>query len=86
MDAALIFAVQFVYVMLLGLQSLNVNGGHKIAAASTSFVLGACGYQITAAIAASRGEQFGPVWFAYVVAGPCGIVSSMILFSRWRRQ
>ena len=83
-DSALVFVIQFAYVLLLGLQSLNVNGGHRTAAAATSLALGMCGYQITSAIAAHRGEFCSVVWWAYVLAGPCGIVSSMAVFSRYR--
>ena len=37
MNALFIFAATFAVVLFLGLQSLNVNGGHKLLAVLTSF-------------------------------------------------
>jgi hypothetical protein len=59
-----------------------VNGNRKAWAAGTSMMLGTFGYSITATIATHRGDTFGPVWFAYVLAGPVGIVASMAFFHR----
>lgn len=81
-DAALVFCVQFVYVLLLGLQSMNVNHNRRLMAAATSSMLGTFGFYITATIAAHRGATFSPVWWSYVAAGPAGIVTSMCLFHR----
>lgn len=81
-DCILVFSAQLVYVLLLGLQSLNVNSNRKAWAAGTSFMLGTFGYQITATIATHRGDALGPVWWSYVLAGPIGIVASMIVFHR----
>lgn len=80
-----VFVAQFVYVLLLGLQSMNVNHDRRFMAAATSLALGTFGFHITASIAASRGDEFGCVWWAYVLAGPSGIVTSMILFHGRRR-
>lgn len=41
MTALLLFVSTFALVLALGLQSLNVNGGHKVLAALTSLVIGA---------------------------------------------
>jgi hypothetical protein len=84
-DAAIVFLAQFVQVLLLGLQSQTVAHGYKAAAACNSLALGTIGYYITATIAANRGDFGGSVWWAFVVAGPCGIVTSMILFRRFRK-
>lgn len=40
MNALFIFAATFAVVLFLGLQSLNVNGGHKLLAVLTSFGIG----------------------------------------------
>lgn len=86
MDALVVFVAQFVQILMHGLQSQTVCHGHKAWAAVNSIMLGAVGFHITATIAAHRGEEFGLVWFAYVTAGPLGIVASMILFSKWRKK
>lgn len=83
-DAAIVFLAQFSQVLILGLQSQCVAHGYKAAAACNSLALGTIGYYITATIAANRGDFGGSVWWSYVVAGPCGIVTSMILFRRFR--
>lgn len=41
MNELTLFASTFVLVFALGAQSLNVNNGHYVAAALTSFVIGA---------------------------------------------
>lgn len=68
-----LFASTFVLVFALGAQSLNINNGHYIAAALTSFVIGA-GQMILYKIAphASWSEIF-----AYLLGGPVGITASM---------
>lgn len=78
MKALALFAAQYVYVLLLGLQSLNVNGRHYALAASGSVALGTLGFWLTAMIADVRLEAIGsPVWWAYIAAGPLGIVTSI---------
>jgi nitrate reductase NapE component len=72
-------------VLLLGLQSLNVNTGHKTLAAICSLLLGICGYHITSVIAAAQGAYGSGVWWGFILAGPCGIVSSMYLHPHMRR-
>ncbi len=68
-----LFASTFVLVFALGLQSLNVNNGHYIAAALTSFVIGA-GQMILYKLAphASWSEIA-----CYLMGGPFGITCSM---------
>lgn len=75
-DVVLVFACQFIYVMFLGLQSLNVNGRHYALAASTSSVLGVLGFWITATIA-QKPEVGTAVWWAFLAAGPTGICTSI---------
>lgn len=78
LEAAGVFAIQFCYVLLLGLQSINVNRGRYVWAGGTSLMLGVMGFHVTGTIAAARGDEGGLVWWAYILAGPCGIVSSMV--------
>lgn len=72
MELAL-FASTFVLVFALGMQSLNVNNGHYILAALTSFVIGS-GQMVLYKIAphASWSEIA-----AYLCGGPTGIVCAM---------
>lgn len=73
-DALTVFAAQLIYIMLLGLQSLNVNGRHYGLAMASSFALGTLGFYLTAMVAeVQRAGQFGPIWWAFVLAGPVGI-------------
>lgn len=76
--AAILFISTFVLVFALGLQSLNVNGGHYKAAFITSFVIGG-GQMILL--------KLGPdaTWLqigAYLAGGPIGIVCSMAIHHR----
>lgn len=68
-----LFASTFVLVFALGAQSLNVNNGHYIAAALTSFVIGA-GQMVLFKLApnASWNEIA-----AFLLGGPFGITASM---------
>lgn len=84
--ALLIFACQFTYIALLGLQQLNVVGRHYIGACVVSLLLGMCGYQLTAQIAlAAHGPALGPVWWGYLAGGPLGICFGMWLHPRLRK-
>lgn len=83
-DVLLVFCSQFVYVLLLGLQSLNVNGRHYALAASTSGLLGVLGFWLTAAIA-QKPEVGTAVWWAYIAAGPTGISGSIYLHPHVKR-
>lgn len=73
MTELILFSSTFVLVFALGLQSLNVNNGHFIAAALTSFVIGS-GQMILFKLApdASWSEIA-----AYLFGGPFGITASM---------
>ena len=85
-EALLVFAAQFIYVMLLGWQSLAVNHGRHGQAALNSFLLGNLGFYMTGIVAAARSEIGGMVWAAYVFSGPVAVVASMALFKRWGRK
>lgn len=74
----MLFGSTFLTVLALGLQSLNVNGGHYRAAFVTSFAIGA-GNLVILKIApnASPSEMA-----AYLSGGPLGIISSMKIHYR----
>lgn len=78
MTEALVFISQFILILLMGLQSLNIRDGRYIPAAITSFLIGVFGYYITAQIAIVQ-DMFTTVWWFYVIAGPLGIVTSIWL-------
>ena len=80
MIALTLFASTFALVFFLGLQSLNVNGGHYVAAFFTSFAIGA-GNIVLYKLAP---EANGPEIAAYLLGGPFGIVGSMIFHKRMR--
>lgn len=85
-DALIVFAAQFVMIFLHGLQSQNVIAGHRTAAFVTSLCLGICGFYVTGSIASAKGQLFdGPVFWAFVFAGPLGILTSMFVFRKWRK-
>lgn len=73
MTELILFASVFVSVFALGVQSLNVNNGHYVAAFLTSFVIG------TASLALYRymPDPTATQITAYLLGGPLGIVSAM---------
>ena len=79
-DAIKVFAAQFVYIMLLGLQQLNVVGSKYVGAMVVSLLLGMFSYQLTATIALNSVKKDRFVWVAYLIGGPLGIVTSMTIF------
>ena len=72
-ELALIFAATFLSVFTLGLQSLNVNQGHYLAAAVTSFFIGVGHTALYKFMPDAGGAQFA----AYSIGGITGITSSM---------
>lgn len=73
MTELILFASTYILVFALGLQSLNVNNGHFILAALTSYVIGA-GQMVLYKIAPDA------TWlqiFCYLNGGPLGIVTAM---------
>lgn len=80
-----LFASTFVLVFALGMQSLNVNNGHYIAAALTSFVIGA-GQMVLFKLAP---EASWTEITAFLVGGPFGITASMWAhprLARWMKK
>lgn len=77
-----LFVSTFVLVFALGLQSLNVNGGHYVAAFMTSFMIGA-GNLVVLKIA----PHASPTEMAsYLMGGPFGIIASMVFHRRFIKQ
>ena len=71
--AAWLFASTYVLVFALGMQSLNVNGGHYAAAFFTSFCIGASNLVLFKLAPNASGLEIA----AYLAGGPLGIVSAM---------
>lgn len=76
MNALFIFAATFAVVLFLGLQSLNVNGGHKLLAVLTSFGIGVANLFI---LKVMPGPTDGMELVAYTTGGPLGIYASMCI-------
>ena len=68
-----LFASTFVVVFAFGLQSLNVNGGHYLAAFVTSFAIGGSQLVLYKLVPDANLVQV----IAYLSGGPFGIVASM---------
>lgn len=73
-----IFTSQIFVVMLLGLQSLNVNNGHANAAMLTSLGIGACSLMLYKFVPDASLTECA----AYLLAGPIGIRIAMWLHPR----
>jgi membrane protease YdiL (CAAX protease family) len=65
-------------VFALGLQSLNVNGGHYMAAALTSLIIGLGHIALYRMMPDADPTQI----LAYLVGGPIGITASMYTHKR----
>jgi hypothetical protein len=76
MNALYLFSATFALVLFLGLQSLNVNGGHRALAAVTSFGIGLSNITI---LKIMPGPTGGVEILAYLIGGPAGILASMAL-------
>jgi hypothetical protein len=72
--ALLLFAATFGVVFALGLQSLNVNGGHRALAFATSFLIGASNLVLFKVL---PGPTDSLQIAAYLLGGPFGILASM---------
>jgi hypothetical protein len=77
-DHILLFVSAFASVFALGFQSLNVNGGHYLAAAMTSFVIG-IGHLALYRMMPDAGLS---EIVAYLCGGPLGITASMWVHRR----
>lgn len=73
-----LFGSTFLLVFALGLQSLNVNGGHYLAAFLTSFVIGGMNLVLFKLAPDATGAEIA----AYLLGGPLGIVASMAAHRR----
>lgn len=82
MNELWLFVSTFVLVFALGLQSLNVNGGHYLAAFLTSFLIG--GANLVVLKLAPNATL--PEIVAYLCGGPLGIVASMAAHRRVVRR
>lgn len=83
LNAAAVFACQYAYIFLLGMQQQNVIHRRYVGAGGVSLLLGMGGYYLTATIALAAGQGFGsPVWWGYILAGPAGIVTAMWVHPR----
>ena len=73
-----LFASTFALVFALGMQSLNVNGGHYKAAFVNSFLIGASNLVVLKVVPHANVMEM----CAYLTGGPFGIVTSMWVHSR----
>jgi hypothetical protein len=83
--AIILFVSTFVLVFALGLQSLNVNGGHRVAAVCTSFLIGTANLLVLKLAPDARPVEIA----AYLIGGPLGILASMQVHPhlvRWMRR
>jgi general stress protein CsbA len=80
--AFLCFASTFVAVFALGLQSLNVNQGHYVAAALTSLMIGTSSIALYKFIPSAN--WISVETFGYLAGGVTGITSSMYFHRRFK--
>lgn len=78
MNELILFTSTFVLVFALGLQSLNVNGGHYRAAFLNSFLIGAAQMILLKLGPEASATEIA----AYLAGGPFGIVTSMWAHAR----
>ena len=77
-NALIIFALQFACVCALGLQSLNVNGGHYLLAVATSIIISLASlYSINLTLVINSMTLINVI--AFCVGSALGIVCSMRL-------
>ena len=82
MTELLLFSSTFAVVFFLGVQSLNVNGGHYGLAFCTSFAIGASQLALYRYMPDPTLTEVA----AYLVGGPFGIVASMWVHRRFVRR
>lgn len=86
MSAIALFGSTYLLVFFLGLQSLNVNNGHHVAAFFTSFGIGVSNLVLFKLAPNAGGMEI----IAFLLGGPFGIISSMHvhehLSKRWGRK
>lgn len=76
MNALILFCSRWALVLFLGIQSLNVNGGHRLLACLTSFGIGAANLTV---LKIMPGPTSTLEIVAYLSGGPIGIVTSMLV-------
>ena len=69
-----LFFSTFVLVFALGIQSLNVNNGHRLAAVLTSFAIGGSNLVLFKLAPDASGMEAA----AFLLVGPFGIYAAMI--------
>ncbi len=84
LPAVLLFLSSLFMVFMLGMQSMNVNGGHYLAAALTSFGIGFCNFFVLRYIPNGNFEILP--FSAYVAGGPVGIVLSMWFHRKFMKR
>ena len=77
-----LFVSTFGLVFCLGTQSLNVNGGHYVAAFITSFAIGAGNLVVLKLAPSATPTEMA----AYLIGGSFGIVASMIAHRKFFRS
>lgn len=82
MSLVALFVSTFVLVFFLGLQSLNVNRGHYLAAFLTSFGIGASNLIVLKLAPNATAVEMG----AYLTGGPFGIIASMWVHRHFTRK
>lgn len=73
--AMALLASTYLLVLFLGLQSLNVNGGHRLGAFLTSFAIGGANLALYKLAPEASGLEIA----AYLAGGPLGILTAMAL-------
>lgn len=68
-----LFASTFVLVFALGIQSLNVNNGHRLAAIFTSFFIGSSQMVLFKLAPSASWNEIA----AFLLGGPFGIYAAM---------
>lgn len=81
MTALALLASTFCLVFFLGLQSLVVNAGHRLAAFANSFAIGTANLILFKLAPDASGIEIA----AYLCGGPFGIVAAMELYRRIKR-
>lgn len=81
-NAAALFASTALLVLGLGLQSLNVNNGHRRAAVLTSFMIGAGHLVCYKLVPTANTIEI----LAFLFGGPVGIWVAMTLHPNGRRK
>jgi hypothetical protein len=76
--ALALLASTYLLVLFLGLQSLNVNGGHRLGAFVTSFAIGGANLALYKLAPNAAGLEIA----AYLLGGPAGIVTAMAMHPR----